>query len=84
VARKKAVLDALVARFFASTDALYPVVPLMGTVRNEVAPQRINELSAGLAQCRVSTNLLNVMPDGNIYAARTGCTPRPAARRRGR
>lgn len=67
VARKKAVLAQLAARFFASTDTLFPVVPLMGAVRNKVAPQRINELSAGRTQCRVSTNLLNVMPDGKIY-----------------
>ncbi|MFN7087177.1 MAG: radical SAM protein [Burkholderiales bacterium] len=66
VAQKKTVLARLVAKFFAS-DALYPVVPVMGTVRNKVAPWRINELSAGLTQCRVSTNLLNVMPDGKIY-----------------
>lgn len=67
VVRKKAVLAQLVERFFASTDTLFPVVPLMGAVRNKVAPQRINELSAGKTQCRVSTNLLNVMPDGKIY-----------------
>ncbi|MDA8110228.1 MAG: radical SAM protein [Betaproteobacteria bacterium] len=64
--RKKLVLAELVDRFFAS-DALYPIVPIMGIVRNKVLPSRINELSAGLTQCRVSTNLLNVMPDGKIY-----------------
>ncbi len=67
VVRKKAVLAQLAERFFASTDTLFPVVPLMGAVRNKVAPQRINELCAGQTQCRVSTNLLNVMPDGRIY-----------------
>ncbi len=66
VAKKKAVLALLVEKFFAA-DGLYPVVPVMGTVRNKVAPWRINELSAGMTQCRVSTNLLNVMPDGKIY-----------------
>ena len=66
VARKKAVLAKLVDRFFEG-DALYPVVPIMGTVRNKVLPSRINELSGGMTQCRVSTNLLNVMPDGKIY-----------------
>jgi len=66
VAKKKAVLARLVEKFFA-TDACYPVVPIMGTVRNKVVPWRINELSAGMTQCRVSTNLLNVMPDGKIY-----------------
>ena len=67
VVRKKAVLAELADRFFASTERLFPIVPLMGTVRNKVAPQRINELSSGKTQCRVSTNLLNVMPDGKIY-----------------
>lgn len=66
VQKKKATLARLVARFF-SGDALYPIVPVMGTVRNKVAPSRINELSCGMTQCRVSTNLLNVMPDGKIY-----------------
>ncbi len=66
VGGKKQVLAGLVERFFAG-DALYPVVPIMGTVRNKVLPWKINELSAGLTQCRVSTNLLNVMPDGRIY-----------------
>jgi uncharacterized protein len=66
VSKKKAVLAQLVDRFFAG-DALYPVVPIMGTVRNKVAPSKIDELSGGLTQCRVSTNLLNVMPDGRIF-----------------
>jgi radical SAM protein with 4Fe4S-binding SPASM domain len=66
VEKKKAVLARLVEKFFAS-DALYPIVPIMGTVRNKVVPWRINELSGGMSQCRVSTNLLNVMPDGKIY-----------------
>ena len=66
VTKKKAVLTKLVERFFSSNE-FYPVVPIMGTVRNKVLPSRINELSGGLTQCRVSTNLLNVMPDGKIY-----------------
>ncbi len=66
VAKKKAVLAKLVERFF-SSDKFFPIVPIMGTVRNKVLPSRINELSGGLTQCRVSTNLLNVMPDGKIY-----------------
>lgn len=66
VAKKKRVIAQLVHRFF-SGDAVFPIVPIMGTVRNKVLPARINELSGGLTQCRVSTNLLNVMPDGKIY-----------------
>ena len=66
VRKKKRVLAQLIDRFF-SGDGLYPIVPIMGTVRNKVVPWRINELSGGMTQCRVSTNLLNVMPDGKIY-----------------
>ncbi len=66
VEAKKAVLSGLVERFFGGDD-LYPVVPIMGIVRNKAVPWRINELSGGMTQCRVSTNLLNVMPDGKIY-----------------
>ena len=66
VAGKKAVLDRLVEKFFGA-DYLYPIVPVMGAVRNKIAPWRLNELSGGMSQCRVSTNLLNVMPDGKVY-----------------
>lgn len=67
VARRKAVLVQLIDKFFASTDTLYPLVPLMGIVRNKLLPNRGIELYAGLTQCRVSTHLLNVMPNGQIY-----------------
>ena len=66
VERKKEVLARLVDRFFA-LDMLYPVVPVMGTVRNKVAPARWQTLTAGKSQCRVSTNLLNIMPDGRVF-----------------
>ncbi len=66
VAKKRAVLSRLVDRFF-SGETLYPLIPIMGTVRNKVLPSRAQELCAGLTQCRVSTHLLNVMPDGRIY-----------------
>lgn len=67
MAGRKAVLSQLIARFFASTETLYPVIPLMGCVRNKVMPQRAVELYDGKTQCRVSTHILNVMPDGKIY-----------------
>jgi uncharacterized protein len=67
IGKRKAVLARLIDRFFASTDTIYPVVPLMGIVRNKVLPNRAQELYAGLTQCRVSTHLLNVMPSGEIY-----------------
>lgn len=64
---RKAVLSKLIDRFFASTDTLYPIIPLMGAVRNKVMPKRAAELYDGKSQCRVSTHILNVMPDGKIY-----------------
>ncbi|NLP04653.1 radical SAM protein [Candidatus Fermentibacteria bacterium] len=63
---RKAVLTKLIERFFEG-DRLYPIVPVMGAVRNKLVPSRLNELSAGMTQCRVSTNLINVMPDGKVY-----------------
>lgn len=67
VERRKAVLVQLIDKFFARTDKLYPLVPLMGIVRNKLLPNRGIELYAGQTQCRVSTHLLNVMPNGQIY-----------------
>ncbi len=67
ITRRQAVLRQLIERFFAHTDRLYPVIPLMGIVRNKLMPGRARELYAGRTQCRVSTHLLNVMPNGEIY-----------------
>ncbi len=67
VDRRKEVLVRLIAKFFASSETLYPLVPLMGIVRNKVLPTRGRELYAGRTQCRVSTHLINVMPDGKIF-----------------
>jgi radical SAM protein with 4Fe4S-binding SPASM domain len=66
LAKKKEVITRLVDKFFAS-PALYPFIPIMGIVRNKVLPSRAGELYAGLTQCRVSTHLLNVMPDGKVF-----------------
>ena len=66
VHKRRAVLSRLIERFFES-DTLYPVIPIMGTVRNKVLPSRAEELCAGMTQCRTSTHILNVMPDGKIY-----------------
>ncbi len=65
--RRKAVLDDLVARFFRDADTLLPVIPLMGIVRNKLFPQIVDERHHGRAQCRVSSHILNVMPDGRIF-----------------
>ena len=64
--KKKAVITKLVGKFFSSDD-LYPVIPIMGIVRNKVLPSRATEMYHGKTQCRVSTHILNVMPDGKIY-----------------
>ncbi|MBI1890985.1 MAG: radical SAM protein [Burkholderiales bacterium] len=67
MAVRREVLRRLIERFFAGDAALYPVIPLMGVVRNKLFPERAKELYAGMTQCRVSTHILNVMPDGKIY-----------------
>lgn len=67
LAKRQAVLLQLIDKFFSRTDVLYPLIPLMGMVRNKLFPNRAQELYAGRAQCRVSTHLLNVMPNGEIY-----------------
>ncbi len=64
--KKKAVITQLVDKFF-SSETLYPIIPIMGVVRNKVLPTRATELYHGKTQCRVSTHILNVMPDGKIY-----------------
>lgn len=64
--KKKAVITQLVDKFF-SSENLYPIIPIMGIVRNKVLPSRATELYHGKTQCRVSTHILNVIPDGKIY-----------------
>ena len=66
VEKKKEVITRLVERFFAGST-LYPVVPIMGIVRNMVIPSRATELYHDFTQCRVSTHILNIMPDGKIF-----------------
>jgi hypothetical protein len=65
--RKKDVLRQLVARFFQSHDTLYPVIPLMGIVRNKVRPDILEREHGCYSQCRVSTHIINVLPDGRIF-----------------
>lgn len=68
MARKKAVIARLVGRFFESTGRLYPLIPVMGVVRNKLLPDRMHERTGSYSQCRVSTHLVNVLPDGRIFA----------------
>ncbi len=67
VEKRKRVLTQLVAHFFADHRRLFPIIPIMGSVRNKVMPSRAQELYHGLTQCRVSTHIINVMPDGRIF-----------------
>lgn len=66
MAQKKAVITRLVERFFTG-EGLYPLIPIMGIVRNKVLPSRAAELCHGQTQCRVSTHIVNVMPNGKVY-----------------
>jgi uncharacterized protein len=65
--KKKAVLVQMIDRFFASTDKVYGLVPVMGIVRNKILPNRAIEAAQGMSQCRASTHILNVLPDGRIF-----------------
>jgi uncharacterized protein len=67
MAKRKAVLVQLIDKFFSRTDVLYPLIPVMGIVRNKLFPALAQAPYAGLTQCRVSTHLLNVMPSGEIF-----------------
>lgn len=67
VETRKSVLAQLIERFFMSSNHIYPLVPVMGIVRNKLFPNRARELYDGRTQCRVSTHLLNVLPDGRIF-----------------
>jgi hypothetical protein len=40
VEQRQAVLVPLIEKFFSRTDVLYPLIPLMGIVRNKVLPTR--------------------------------------------
>lgn len=64
---RRETLRRLVRRFFADSGEVYPVIPIMGIVRNKLLPGRAQELYGGRTQCRASSHLLNVMPDGAIY-----------------
>ena len=67
VVKRQNVLIQLIDRFFSQTDSIYPIIPIMGIVRNKLFPSRAKELYAGMTQCRSSTHLLNIMPDGKIF-----------------
>lgn len=64
---RKSVMRKLVAKFFSRTETLYPIVPIMGIVRNKVFPEKLAEQHHGLTQCRAASHLINVTPDGDIF-----------------
>lgn len=67
VARKKEVIRQLIARFFTSSETLYPFIPIMGMVRNKVRPDIVRARHGDKSQCRVSSHIINVLPDGRIF-----------------
>lgn len=66
VKQKKAVIEELAALFF-NSEKFFPLIPVMGIVRNKLFPHRAIEAAYGETQCRAATHLLNVIPDGSIY-----------------
>jgi uncharacterized protein len=67
MAGRKKILARMIDKFFRHHDHLYPIIPIMGMVRNKVIPSRAQELYHGKTQCRASTHILNIMPDGRIF-----------------
>ena len=67
VQARQRILRQLVAAFFGASGKIYPMIPIMGIVRNKLLPGRAQELYGGRTQCRASSHLLNVMPDGAVY-----------------
>lgn len=66
VSRRKEVISRLVEKFLQS-EHLYPFIPIMGIVRNKLFPEVAEAMCSGESQCRASTHLLNVSPDGKIF-----------------
>ncbi len=67
IARRKEVLIKLIEKFFSTPSRLYPIVPIMGAVRNKLFPEMAKAMCSGETQCRASTHLLNVAPSGKIF-----------------
>ena len=67
ISNRRQVLSRLISRFFSQRSQIYPIIPIMGIVRNKLLPNRAREICHGMTQCRASTHLINVMPDGKIF-----------------
>lgn len=71
VEKRKAVLVRLIDKFFARADAFYPLIAVMGMVRNKLQPNRGTEFYAGLTQCRVPRISSTLCPTARLSPART-------------
>jgi len=60
----KLALDELVEKFFLA--GYLNIIPLMAFARNILFPSRAKELYSGKTQCRASSHLVNILPDGTI------------------
>jgi radical SAM protein with 4Fe4S-binding SPASM domain len=65
--KRKFELRRLVEKFF-TYHSVYCMIPIMGIVRNKLFPHKAVEVCGGKTQCRASTHLYNVLPNGDIYA----------------
>lgn len=63
----KVALEQLVYLFL-NANRVFPIIPLMAFARNILFPSRAKELYDGETQCRVSSHLINILPNGNIVA----------------
>jgi radical SAM protein with 4Fe4S-binding SPASM domain len=66
IKQKKEVLKQLVEYFF-KNDKFFPIIPVMGIIRNKLFPLKAIELYDGKTQCRASTHILNILPDGRVF-----------------
>lgn len=64
--KKYKVVRQMVDDFFIKNGEVN-IIPVMGILRNKVFPEYNTAQGNGKAQCRVSTNLANIRPDGSIY-----------------
>lgn len=67
IEQMKVALDGLVDEFLSSKKLMH-IIPLMAFVRNILFPSRAKELYNGETQCRVSSSLVNILPNGIIVA----------------
>jgi uncharacterized protein len=64
---KKKVLKEMIEYFFSQEDTFPKIIPLMGIVRNILFPDIMSDMHKGLPQCRVSSGIVNVLPNGDVF-----------------